>query len=351
MKVGLVLGAGGLVGGAWLAAGLQALAEETGWDPAEAEYLVGTSAGSIAATLLAARRPFSSPELGSGDTASPPWAPPEIIELSPFRLHGGLPRFGLGSWSLAFATTARPYRHTPAALYSAWLPAGIFSTEGLSATIRQAAPQGFDAHPNLWVVACDHATGRRVAFGREGAPPAALPQAVAASCAIPGTYRSVEIAGRHYVDGGMYSTSNLDLLRDQDLDLAICLNPTSTRDLPSGRGPLDLMANAVRRQSGRRLGSEAKKLRARGTDVVLVQPGAEDLAVMGANLMSPSVARRRRVVEVARRTVAEQLRGPKARELLAELPRRSSASRAGSPRSGARVRTARPAPPDRAGDR
>ena len=336
MRVGLVLGAGGLVGGAWLAAGLQALAEETGWDPADADHLVGTSAGSIAASLLAARRPFSSAESGSSHGASAAWAPPEIIELSPFRLHGGLPRFGLGSWSLAFATTARPYRHTPAALYSAWMPAGIFSTDGLAETIRRAAPHGFDVHPNLWVVACDHATGRRVAFGREGAPPAALPEAVAASCAIPGTYRSVKIAGRHYVDGGMYSTSNLDVLRDQGLDLVICLNPTSTRELSSGRGPLELVANAVRRQSGRRLGSEAKKLRARGTGVVLIQPGPEDLAVMGANLMSPSVARRRRVVEVARRTVAEQLRGPTARELLAQLPRRSSASRAASPRSGGR---------------
>ena len=34
MKVGLVLGAGGVQGGAWLTGGLDALAEETGWDPA-----------------------------------------------------------------------------------------------------------------------------------------------------------------------------------------------------------------------------------------------------------------------------------------------------------------------------
>ena len=44
MKVGLVLGAGGVVGGAWLTGGLHALATETGWDPAEADYVVGTSA-------------------------------------------------------------------------------------------------------------------------------------------------------------------------------------------------------------------------------------------------------------------------------------------------------------------
>ena len=35
MRVGLVLGAGGIQGGAWLTGGLDALAEETGWDPAD----------------------------------------------------------------------------------------------------------------------------------------------------------------------------------------------------------------------------------------------------------------------------------------------------------------------------
>jgi NTE family protein len=82
------------------------------------------------------------------------------------------------------------------------------------------------------------------------------------------------------------------------------------------------MANAVRRESGRRLGREAKKLRANGTAVVLVQPGRQDLAEMGTNLMSPSVGRRRRVVELARRTVAEQLRRPENRERLQALASR-----------------------------
>src|SRR6184192_1146030 len=52
-KVGLVLGAGGVMGGAWLTGGLHALATETGWDPASAERIVGTSAGSMMGALLA----------------------------------------------------------------------------------------------------------------------------------------------------------------------------------------------------------------------------------------------------------------------------------------------------------
>ncbi len=57
MRVGLVLGAGGIQGGAWLTGGLDALAAETGWDPATADVVVGTSAGSVIASLCVAGIP------------------------------------------------------------------------------------------------------------------------------------------------------------------------------------------------------------------------------------------------------------------------------------------------------
>jgi NTE family protein len=143
----------------------------------------------------------------------------------------------------------------------------------------------------------------------------------------------VKIGTRHYVDGGMYSTSNLDVLRERGLDLAICLNPTSTQDLPPAGGPLERMANVVRRESGRRLGREAKKLREGGTEVVLVEPEREDLTEMGTNLMSPSVGRRRRVAALARRTVTEQLRRPENRERLRTLAGARQAAAAPAPQS------------------
>jgi NTE family protein len=179
-------------------------------------------------------------------------------------------------------------------------------------------PDGWTDHSGTWVVACDYSTGRRVPFGRPGAPPAGLADAVAASCAIPGFYRPVDIGGRRYVDGGMYSASNLDLLADAGLDLVICLNPTSTLAPIGSRNPLDRVADAVRRGAGRRLGYEAKKVRAKGTEVVLVQPVADDLALMGRNLMRRKG--RQDVIDMARQTVAEQLRNPPITELLADLP-------------------------------
>src|SRR3954468_16572319 len=56
-RVGLVLGAGGVLGGSWLTGGLQALAEETGWDPGSADHIVGTSAGALIGSLVAAGIP------------------------------------------------------------------------------------------------------------------------------------------------------------------------------------------------------------------------------------------------------------------------------------------------------
>src|SRR3954453_3530111 len=49
----LVLGAGGILGEAWMAALLAGLQEATGFDPRDCAHFVGTSAGSIVAAGLA----------------------------------------------------------------------------------------------------------------------------------------------------------------------------------------------------------------------------------------------------------------------------------------------------------
>src|SRR5256885_1671118 len=121
------------------------------------------------------------------------------------------------------------------------------------------------------------------AGGPPGAPPPPPPDladAVAASCAIPGFYHPVRIGRRRYVDGGVCSVSNLDVLAGEDLDLVICLNPSSSRT-PNG-GPM----GAMRAANGRRLGHEARKLRAPGPEAVLGQPPRADPAATGSNPLS-----------------------------------------------------------------
>lgn len=318
MRVGLVLGAGGVLGGGWLVGGLHALASETGWDPGSADFLVGTSAGAMVGGLLASGvPPWFMVAHSAGETAGPVTASSRSGG-SRLTLHRGLPALGPGSWRLALASLARPYRYSPAAILAGWLPQGLMSSEPLKRTIRGVAGDGWAPHPNLWIMACDHQTGRRVAFGRADAPSASLADAVAASCAIPGFYRPVRIGGRPYVDGGVVSTSNLDLLADLDLDLVICLNPTSSLHAPQSRTVGDRAAGVLRQASGRRLGNEAKCVRASGTEVVLIQPTVQDLDAMGTNLMSAS--RRGQVIDVAVQTVSAHLQEPELRARLRELP-------------------------------
>lgn len=313
-------------GGAWLTGALDAIAKETGWDPATADYVVGTSAGSMLATLLAAGLPpwfmvaHSAGETFEGMTDARGGFAGDAdrsagATFKPER--GALPIFP-GSPLLAIRSALKPFSHTPAAVLSGWAPRGIISNEPLREIVRSAVPGHWTSHPNHWVVACDYATGRRVTFGRRGSPDANLEDAVAASCSIPGFYRPVRIGGRLYVDGGIWSVSNLDVLRGQDLDLVICFNPTSSLHPIRAISPSAAMGLLFNRATGRRLGSEAKRLRAEGTEVVLVQPTERDLRAMGVNLMR--AGNRNEVIAIAKETVAEQLAEPGIADLLADLP-------------------------------
>ena len=325
-RVGLVLGAGGVLGGAWLTGALHAIASESGWDPGTAEYIVGTSAGSMIGALLASGVPpwfmvaHSAGETfdGLSDARGESTGRADRSAGAVFRLDPTGLAFGPGSWRLALASLARPYRYSPMAVLSGWIPRGIVSTEPLKDTVRRACADDWAPHPNYWAMAVDYATGRRVALGRKGSPPAKLPDAVAASCAIPGFYRCVEIGGREYVDGGVYSTSNLDVLRAEPLDLVLALNPMSSLHAGAPRTLAQRAAFQMRQAAGRRLGHEAKRLRAAGIEVILLQPTVADLDVMGGNLMSSK--RRHEVIETAVRTVTEHLRGSEVGQRLRELP-------------------------------
>ena len=131
----------------------------------------------------------------------------------------------------------------------------------------------------------------------------------------------MKIGRRRYVDGGVCSVSNLDLVAGRGLDLVICLNPlTSRAEGSSGVGAvLDMIPAVTRRASRGRLEREERKVRRFGTDVVIIEPTAEDHATMGRNWMSTE--RRQDVIEMAEQTVAEQLRDPEIRARLAGLPR------------------------------
>ncbi len=148
MKVGLVLGAGGVMGGAWMVGGLDALARETGWDPAEAEYVVGTSAGSLLGAATVAGVPpwflvaFSKGEEFDGvtDADGRPADSADRTGGAIFKLERGALPLVPGSWKLAARSLIRPRGHTPTQLVAGWLPRGMISTEPLRDQVRHVIP-------------------------------------------------------------------------------------------------------------------------------------------------------------------------------------------------------------------
>ena len=136
MRVGLVLGAGGVIGGAWLMGALEALEAETGWRATDAERIVGTSAGAVIGALAAAGVP---PEYMSAYAAGETLddvaeaearaaATAQRASAGDYHLQWAFPPIGPGSWRLAMSTLLQPHRHSPAALIAGWLPRGFVST-------------------------------------------------------------------------------------------------------------------------------------------------------------------------------------------------------------------------------
>jgi NTE family protein len=316
MRVGLALGAGGVVGGAWLAGAMAALTASTGWDPVTADVVLGTSAGSVVAALLAAGiAPHRLLPSGreEADHASSDWLS-KLVDPETYRLPWRLETLRPGSIELAWrALRAR----APLRAISGLVPPGTVPTTVIESAVRRVVAEGWAPHHSCWIVACDYRTGDRVVFGREGAPRTSLAAAVAASCAIPGFFRPVAVAGRLYVDGGLHSMSNLDLLADQGLDLVVALSPMSTRSRWRGWSPWMRAVTAWRRRRSRQVATEVARLGQGGTEVLVLEPVEADLVAMGANVMDGG--RARRVAEVAQSTTLAQLERPSARPLVDRL--------------------------------
>jgi NTE family protein len=217
-------------------------------------------------------------------------------------------------------TVLQPWKYPPLAALTGWIGRGFLATGEIGRIVKMVVPEGWSSHENVWIVALDYATGKREVFGQIGSPDADLWQAVEASCAIPGLYRPVKIGGRTYVDGGVWSPSNLDLLTDAGVDTVVALNPMSSLNPGLPTTIIERVERRIRKASGRRLGREARRLREKGIELLMIQPGEEDLDAMGINLMDPS--RRVQVLETAIRTTTEQLRTSDESDVLTALARR-----------------------------
>ena len=209
----------------------------TGIDFRDCEYFVGTSAGSIVAAFLAAgREPDSGAEARAAKewgsrparpTARPrgcPWARPRDADGGP-RLRARPDRRTAAApfAPLALAGTAPGGAVARAAALAA-VPRGKRSLGGLARLVEQSARASTGGCGSPRSTA---RSGKRVVFGAPGAPDASVAQAVLASCSIPWVFKPVTIGGREYVDGGVWSPTNLDATPARRGIEVLCLNPTA----------------------------------------------------------------------------------------------------------------------------
>ena len=225
---GLVLGGGGVLGAAWMVGALRALEDELGVDLRTFESLVGTSAGSVLASLLGAGI--------ASRTSSPPARHAVATQpLAGFALDhedaaGGdrpaRPRPASARTRLLVRNARHLRQLPPTAVLSAFLPEGRGRLDSVGALISHVVPQGWVRRPGLRVVALDYDTGAAGAVRRAGGARRDLPTAVMASCAIPGWYQPVRIGDHRFIDGGAWSSTNVDLMAGPVSTRSSCLAPT-----------------------------------------------------------------------------------------------------------------------------
>ncbi|ACC42811.1 conserved hypothetical protein [Mycobacterium marinum M] len=259
-KRALVLAGGGLAGIAWETGVLLGIADES---PAAArllldsDVLVGTSAGSAVAAQISSGTSLDalfdrqiaeqSAELDPGvdidvitELFLDALREPRIPGVDKIRLR--LQR--IGSVALATETVSESVRRE---VIAARLPCHDWPDRALRVT------------------AIDVSTGELVAFDRDSG--VELVDAVAASCAVPGAWPPVTIAGRRYMDGGVASLVNLGVA--DDCGVAVVLVPTGA-DAPSPFGG----------------GSAAEVAEFAGTSLGVFADD-DSLAAFGANPLDP----------------------------------------------------------------
>jgi predicted acylesterase/phospholipase RssA len=184
------------------------------------------------------------------------------------------------------------------------LPAGLYSGAGLETYVRKVLddPERTndfrELERKLYITATDLDTCERVVFGQDGWDDVPISTAVRASTALPMVYEPVRVGDRELIDGGIVSTTNLDLAVEAGAKLVIVVNPlvpyanearqaNPQRPRVSEMGFARIGYQAFKLMTYRRLHEIRERWEQRypGVDFVLIEPDASDELMFRTSVM------------------------------------------------------------------
>jgi NTE family protein len=325
-RTALVLGGGGFTGGVYEIGALRALdLLAVNRTVNEFDVYVGTSAGSFVASLVAngvtpeemmrvvnrqAPTPFTDVDRGT-------LMKPNVRELAqstallPLRLLGlGRSLVGqLGSSSVVDLVVG----------LAETLPSGLYDGKGIEDYLTKVLsdPERVNdfrlLERELYLAATDLDTCERIVLGGEGWDDVSIAQAVSASTALPMVYKPVEVKGHHLIDGGLRSTTNVDIAVERGAKFVVVVNPLVPYVNDFQKMIPTMLGSRVRRVRDMgfpQIGYQAFKLIAHqrlheavarwretypGVDIILIEPDPHDELMFETNILNYN-----RRVEIAR---------------------------------------------------